>query len=267
MFLEVGFIIIVCTANPNWGDIFESSKLKARTSLLARFSENRRSSCELWALKQHSNVSHQMGLAVVFKMSSELRFSKVSSIVIVFSKLRSELTSKNHGHTYEWGMSHAWMRHVTFMNEASHVHVWAISHMCMSWFERTFEWGMPRVCIGPRTRTFMCDAPNIHVTHINEPTHGWRGKGLQHLLGVTKRAFSFFYIFWNSDYRQRFPLNILKLGLSPEITWIERKEKIQTTPILCIAVLSKPSPLHLWLENCWWPPFNSENWNSQKSAF
>ena len=35
------------TPNPTWGDIFESSKLKARTSLLARFSENRRSSFEL----------------------------------------------------------------------------------------------------------------------------------------------------------------------------------------------------------------------------
>jgi len=88
-------------------------------------------------------MSPQTGLAVVFKLSSELRFSKASSIVIVFSKLRSELKWKNHGHTYEWGMSHAWMRHVTFMNEASHVHVWRISHMCMSWFERTFEWGMP----------------------------------------------------------------------------------------------------------------------------
>ena len=35
------------TANPTWGDIFESSKLKARTSLLPRFSEKRRSSFEL----------------------------------------------------------------------------------------------------------------------------------------------------------------------------------------------------------------------------
>jgi len=35
------------TANPTWGVIFESSKLKARTSLLPRFSEKRRSSFEL----------------------------------------------------------------------------------------------------------------------------------------------------------------------------------------------------------------------------
>ena len=37
----------VGTANPTWGDIFESSKLKARTSLLPRFDEKRRSSVEL----------------------------------------------------------------------------------------------------------------------------------------------------------------------------------------------------------------------------
>jgi len=35
------------TANPTWGDIFESSKLKARTSLLPRFTEKRLSSFEL----------------------------------------------------------------------------------------------------------------------------------------------------------------------------------------------------------------------------
>ena len=43
---------------------FESSKLKAQTSLLPRFSEKRRSSFELWALKQHSKMSPQVGLAV-----------------------------------------------------------------------------------------------------------------------------------------------------------------------------------------------------------
>ena len=36
-----------CTPHPSWGDIFESSKLKARTSLLPRCSEKRRSSFEL----------------------------------------------------------------------------------------------------------------------------------------------------------------------------------------------------------------------------
>ena len=49
--------------------------------------------------------------------------------------------------------------------------------------------------------------------------HACRGKGLQHVLGATKRAFSLFIysetrniardsrsLFWNSDYRYRFPL-------------------------------------------------------------
>ena len=51
-------------ANPTWGDIFESSQLKARTSLLSCFSEKRRLSFELWALKQHSKMSPQVGSAV-----------------------------------------------------------------------------------------------------------------------------------------------------------------------------------------------------------
>jgi len=52
------------TANPTWDVIFESSKLKARMSLSPRFSEKRRSSFELWALKQYSKMSPQVGLAV-----------------------------------------------------------------------------------------------------------------------------------------------------------------------------------------------------------
>jgi len=39
-------------------------KLKARTSLLPRFNEKRRSSFELGDLKQHSKMSPQVGLAV-----------------------------------------------------------------------------------------------------------------------------------------------------------------------------------------------------------
>ena len=37
----------VYTANRTWGSIFESSNLKARTSLLPHFNEKRRSSFEL----------------------------------------------------------------------------------------------------------------------------------------------------------------------------------------------------------------------------
>jgi len=44
---------------------FESSKLKAWTSLLPCFSEKRIWSSELWALKQHSKMSPQVGSAVL----------------------------------------------------------------------------------------------------------------------------------------------------------------------------------------------------------
>jgi len=84
------------------------------------------------------------------------------------------------------------------------------------------------------TRGYKCVAPSkcckpfpLHPW-IHTCIHGWSGKGLQHLLGATKRAFSFFYVFWNSDYRQRFPLKsteiwryrkhlfyVLKFPLSP----------------------------------------------------
>jgi len=53
------------TANSTWGVSFEISRLKAWTSLLPRFSEKRPSSFELWALKQHSKMSPQVGLAVL----------------------------------------------------------------------------------------------------------------------------------------------------------------------------------------------------------
>ena len=44
--------------------LFQKSKLKARTSLLPRFSEKRSSNFELWALKELSKMSPQVGLAV-----------------------------------------------------------------------------------------------------------------------------------------------------------------------------------------------------------
>jgi len=63
-FLLHVIVYLSITANPTWGDIFESSKLKARTSLLTCFNEKRPWNFELWALKLHLNVSPQVGLAV-----------------------------------------------------------------------------------------------------------------------------------------------------------------------------------------------------------
>ena len=78
-----------------------------------------------------------------------------------------------------------------------------------------------------------CGFPRVERKGLT--TFAWRT--------VTKRESSFFWIFWNSEYRQRFPLNILKLGSSPEISlkstgiWRSRK--------YWFCVLKFPwSPLH-----------------------
>jgi len=57
--------------------LFQSSKLKARTSLLPRFSEKRRSRFELWALKELSKMPSHVGLAVfihanIFKSKKDI---------------------------------------------------------------------------------------------------------------------------------------------------------------------------------------------------
>ena len=48
----------------NFWMLFQSSKLKARTSLLPHFSKKSLSSFELWTFKELSKMSPQMGLAV-----------------------------------------------------------------------------------------------------------------------------------------------------------------------------------------------------------
>jgi len=74
------------TTNLTWGVIFESSKLKARTSLLPRLSEKRRSSFELWALKQHSKMSPQVGSVV---------HQERSQVVCGNKEVRKRLTDSN----------------------------------------------------------------------------------------------------------------------------------------------------------------------------
>ena len=57
-----GILSFVVQSIPPIFSTAQSSKLKARTSLLPRFSEKRRSSFDLWALKQLSKMSPQVGL-------------------------------------------------------------------------------------------------------------------------------------------------------------------------------------------------------------
>jgi len=64
--------------------LFQSSKLKARTSLFTETLQKRRSSFELWALKQHSKMSPQLGSAV-----NEVRTSKVRVLTFGLSRWRA----------------------------------------------------------------------------------------------------------------------------------------------------------------------------------
>jgi len=75
------------------------------------------------------------------------------------------VTHTNEGcHTYEWNMSHIWMRDVAHMNETCHTYEWVMSHIWMSHVthmnERcnTYEWNMSHICMK-------------YVTHMNEICH------------------------------------------------------------------------------------------------
>jgi len=81
-----------------------------------------------------------------------------------------------------------------------------------------------RVPTSQGLRVTVCQCLNSRVSHA------CRGKGLKHLLGATKRVFSLFYIFCNSDYRQRFPLNL-------NVVWRYRKQRFGVLKFLL-------SPLH-----------------------
>jgi len=113
---------------------------------------------------------------------------------------------------------------MSHMNESCHI---SMSHISMS--HVTHQRVISHMFMSQKNEIFRYEWVTSHINHC------WRGKDLQHLLGAGKRAFSFFYIFWNSDYRQRFPLK------STEI-WRSRKHQF--------CVLKFPlSPLWLFFQN------------------
>jgi len=87
----------------NFWMLFQSAKLKARMPPLPRFSEKRRSSFELWALKELSKMSPQVGSAVL--CINDCKHWTVCVIHIIFG---NSLPKK--AHQYEW------------------------THMCVFWF-------------------------------------------------------------------------------------------------------------------------------------
>ena len=78
----------VCTANPTWDDIFESAKLKARTSLLPHFSEKRRWSFELWAFENVTpsgigcTYTDEMCMNCTYRIYSLIYYRVVDEMVV-----------------------------------------------------------------------------------------------------------------------------------------------------------------------------------------
>ena len=65
-------------------------------------------------------------------------------------------------HTYEWGMSHIWMSHITYMHEPRHTHEWVRSQI---WTNH-----VPHVHPSCHTHTHSCDThtfmSHTHMHHI-----------------------------------------------------------------------------------------------------
>ena len=103
------------------------------------------------------------------------------------------------------------MRRILRSQIYTSLRVWLHTHDFGTQFIRAQTYEYSYVCA--RMNVYK-DHAHWHPIHIRENLcihkhshkhHGWSGQGLQHLLGATKRAFSFSYIFWNLDHHQRFP--------------------------------------------------------------
>jgi len=138
-----------------------------------------------------------------------------------------------------WDMTRLYVRHDSFVCETWLLCMWDMTHLYVR-----HDSCVCVLCLVPLLQPSVWDMTHLYVRHDSfvyeswlicmwDMTHlypGSSGKGLQHLLGATKRAFFVFYIFWNSDYRQRFP---------QKWTWIWRYRKRR------FCVFKVPlSPLH-----------------------
>ena len=128
------------------------SKLKARTSLLPRFSEKRRSSFELWALKELSKMSPQVGLAV--HVWHELQISHL--LVALLQKETCNCYTKMYNIMYKY---ETLVTRVICMRDMSNMY-----HICMrdathSYARHSYNCDTYYSCI--------CMLMS-HVTHMNE---------------------------------------------------------------------------------------------------
>jgi len=128
-----------CTANPTWGDIFESWQLKARTSLLPRFSKKTLSSVELWALEQHSKMSPQVGSAVYIYVGIYSWYDCLCVLLHmimytrVYTHIHTHTLSLSHTHAHTQEPRWLWRVHIYM---CGHIQlIWSL--MCPSSYEHT----------------------------------------------------------------------------------------------------------------------------------
>jgi len=82
-------------------ELFKSSKLKARKALFTEMWQKRRSSFELWALKEHSKISHQVGLAVMWSLRSQACkvLCRFKTVLIYTARSREDETRNEYQNT------------------------------------------------------------------------------------------------------------------------------------------------------------------------
>jgi len=186
----------VCTANLTLGDIFASSKLKARTSLLPRFSEKRRSCFELWALIQHSKMSPRVGLAV--SCDARARVSDSHTSLTHVSDMYQTSIHKHvsdmyvthcdclwqtciHKHVSDMWCQDMWMR--CLIHDTCHAraptHVWDIWHMSVTyhvlcrhvWYMSDTQTCIRHVSCDARAQTccvFLSHMTDTNITCVRE---------------------------------------------------------------------------------------------------
>jgi len=148
--------------------LFQSSKLKARTSLLPRFSEKRLSRFELWALKGLSKMPSHVGLAVFIHAN-------------IF-KSKKEIHMYMYIHTYIYANTHSMYTHTNSMACSSQSpHPWlllqrvAVLLQCWSVLQHTtplkvpiydfFSFGMTTICT--HTLLYLCIHMHTHMCKLD----------------------------------------------------------------------------------------------------
>jgi len=118
------------------------------------------------------DLAHELlVIRVALHVWSESNMSSESQVIMCHVTYMNESCR-----TYEWVMSHIWVRHVAHMSEACRTYRWVMSHMYISESCYTYEWIYRRAKYTnaswmshvPRKDAFMSNTWMSHVTNMNE---------------------------------------------------------------------------------------------------